>query len=69
MVQTYVNEHERSYYDEGSVASKYWYNVIMNTNPPPCFYCEKESKYSEPEIETGVPIDVCDSHFHFKYMG
>jgi hypothetical protein len=23
MVQTYVNEHERSYYDEGSVASKY----------------------------------------------
>jgi hypothetical protein len=42
----------------------------MNTNvPPPCFYCEKESKYSEPEIETGVPVDVCDTHFHFKYMG
>ena len=69
MVQTYVNEHKRSYYDEDTVDSKYWYNVIMNTSPPPCFYCEKESKYSEPEKETGAPIDVCDTHFHFKYMG
>ena len=41
----------------------------MNKNMPPCFYCPKESKYSEPEEKTGNIIDVCETHFHFKYMG
>lgn len=69
MVQTYVHEHKRSYYDQDTMASKYWYNVIMNTKLPPCFYCPEESKYSEPELKTGVLIDVCEKHFHFKHMG
>jgi hypothetical protein len=38
-------------------------------NPPPCFYCPEPSKYNEPNIQTGECIDVCDKHFHFKYMG
>lgn len=47
-----------------------WYNSIMNDNtPPPCFYCDRPSKYNEPSLDTGKIIDVCDSHFHFKYMG
>lgn len=41
----------------------------MNTNIPPCFYCPEDSKYSEPEPKTGTVIDVCDRHFHLKYMG
>ena len=42
----------------------------MNDNtPPPCFYCEKSSKYTEPALDTGKIIDVCETHFHFKYMG
>ena len=41
----------------------------MNTNIAPCFYCPAESKYSEPELATGEVVDVCEKHFHFKYMG
>ena len=42
----------------------------MNENtPPPCFYCEKVSKYTEPALDTGKIIDVCETHFHLKYMG
>jgi hypothetical protein len=63
MTQTYVYENPVSFYD------KNWYNRYMTSNIPPCFYCPEDSKYSEPEQKTGQVIDVCDKHFHLKYMG
>ena len=31
-----------------------------------CYYCDEESKYTQPGKNTGKIIDVCEKHFDFK---
>jgi hypothetical protein len=34
-----------------------------------CYYCDEESKYTQPGKNTGKIIDVCEKHFDFKHWG
>jgi len=37
--------------------------------PTKCYYCNKSSEYTQPEITTGNIIDVCSTHFTYMYAG
>ena len=34
-----------------------------------CHYCENKSTYTQPHRDTGEIIDVCDTHFSYKFWG
>lgn len=33
-----------------------------------CYFCDNQSKYLQPDKDTGNIIDVCEKHFTLRYM-
>ena len=34
-----------------------------------CYFCDEDSKYTQPENQTGEIIDVCETHFSYRFIG
>ena len=34
-----------------------------------CYYCDQNAEFTQPEIETGIIIDVCKKHFTWMHVG
>ena len=34
-----------------------------------CYFCNNKAEYDQPKLDTGEIIEVCPTHFTYRYMG